>query len=145
MDSEPLVPRAEVPRGAERIAAHEHTPVGPPQRDLSPGMAVLDPDESEGAERALRNEMVADAEPSCERGAVAVVAVEQLEHAGGRAGCADSLLDVVSIDRVDHPDATVHGESVRAAFHELVGNPAEAAVELVTEPDSHAGESTGTR
>jgi hypothetical protein len=34
---------------------------------------------------------------------------------------------------------------VRAAFHELVGNPAEAALELVTEPDSHPGESTGTR
>jgi hypothetical protein len=108
-------------------------------------MTVLDRDESERAERALRNEVVADAEPSCERDTVAVVAVEQLEHARGCARCADPLLDVVSIDWVDHPDATVHGERVRAALHELVGNPPEAAVELVTEPDSHPGESTGTR
>jgi hypothetical protein len=145
MDSEPLVPRTEVPRGAERIAAHEHTPVGPPEGHLFPGITVLDRDESERAERALGNEVVTDAEPSCERGAVAIVAVQQLEHSCGCARCADSLLDIVSIDGVDHPDATVQGESVRAALHELVRNPAEADVELVTEPDSHPGESTGTR
>jgi hypothetical protein len=34
---------------------------------------------------------------------------------------------------------------VRAALHELVHDPAEAAVELVAEADSHPGESTGTR
>jgi hypothetical protein len=34
---------------------------------------------------------------------------------------------------------------VRAALHELVDDPAEAAVELVAETDSHPGESTGTR
>jgi hypothetical protein len=34
---------------------------------------------------------------------------------------------------------------VRATFHELVDDPAEAAVELVAVANSHPGESTGTR
>jgi hypothetical protein len=34
---------------------------------------------------------------------------------------------------------------VRAALHELGDDPAEAAVELVAEPDSHPGERTRTQ
>jgi hypothetical protein len=33
---------------------------------------------------------------------------------------------------------------MRAAFHELVEDPAEAGVELVAEAGAHEGESTGT-
>jgi hypothetical protein len=33
---------------------------------------------------------------------------------------------------------------VRAALHELGDDPAEAAIELVAEPDSHPGERTRT-
>ena len=89
--------------------------------------------------------MVPDTELSREGGAVAVVAVEQLDDAGRCPGRTDSFLDPVSFDRIDHPDAAVVDERVRAPLHELVDDPAEASLELVAEPDSHPAESTGTR
>ena len=145
MDCQAVVPSPEVGRGAEHVGADEHVAVGPPERDFLPGTAVLEGDAGERTERAVRDEVVADAEPSREFGAGAVVPVEQLDHACGGAGRPNALLDALSVDRVDHPDAAVHDERVRAALHELVDNPAEAAVELVAEADSHTGESTGTR
>jgi hypothetical protein len=145
MDCQPLVPGTEIRGGAEHVGADEHAAVGPPERDLLPGTAVLDGDAGERTERALREEVVADAEPSGESGAGAVVPVEQLNHARRRARRLDAFLHVVPVDGVDHPDAAVHDEGVRAALHELVNDPAEAAVELVAEADSHPGESTGTR
>jgi len=145
MDCQPLVSRTEVRRGAEHVGADEHTVVGPPERDFLPGTAVLDVDAGERTERAVRDEVVADAELSGEFCAGAVVPVEQLDHACRGAGRPDALLDALPVDRVDHPDAAVHDEGVRAALHELVHDPAEAAVELVAEADSHPGESTGTR
>ncbi|MEN3313288.1 MAG: hypothetical protein V7645_2617 [Actinomycetota bacterium] len=89
--------------------------------------------------------MVAHAEPGGECRAGAVVPVEQLEHARRSAGSPDAFLDAVSVDWVDQPDTTVHDQGVRAAPHELVDDPAEAAVEVVAEADSHPRESTGTR
>ena len=145
MDCQAVVPGTEVRRGAEHVGADEHAAVRPPERDFLPGTAVLDVDAGERTERAARDEVVADAEPSGERGAGAVVPVEQLDHARGGAGRPNAFLDALSVDRVDHPDAAVHDEGVRAALHELVHDPAEAAVELVAEADSHPGESTGTR
>jgi len=145
MDCQALVPGAEVRRGAEHVGADEHAAVGPPERDFLPGTAVLDVDAGERTERAMRDEVVADAKPSGECGAGTVVPVEQLDHARGGTGRPDALLDALSVDRVDHPDAAVHDERVRAALHELVDNPAEAAGEFVAEADSHPGESTGTR
>lgn len=93
----------------------------------------------------MRNDVVPDTELSREGGAIAVVAVEQLNDARGLACGADPFLDTFAVDRIDHPDAAVFDEGVRAAFHELVNDPAEATVELVAEPDSHPAESTGTR
>jgi len=145
MDCQAVVPGTEVRRGAEHVGADEHVAVGPPERDFLPGTAVLDVDAGERTERAVRDEVVADAEPSGERGAGTVVPVEQQDHARGGAGRPDAFLDALSVDRVDHPDAAVHDKGVRAALHELVHDPAEAAVELVAEADSHPGESTGTR
>ena len=145
MDCQPLVPGAEIRGGAEHVGADEHQAVGPPERDLLPGTAVLDGDAGERTERALRKEVVADAEPSGESRAGAVVPAEQLNHARRRARRLDAFLHVVPVDGIDHPDAAVHDEGVRAALHELVGDPTEAAVELVAEADSHPGESTGTR
>jgi hypothetical protein len=78
---------------------------------------------------------MADTEPGSERGAVAVVPVEQLEDACRRPCGADPFLDPVPVDGIDHPDPAVLDESVRAALHELVDDPAEPAVELVTETD----------
>ena len=89
--------------------------------------------------------MVADAETSSQGGAIAVVAIEQLKNTGRCAGRPDTFLDAVAIECVDHPDAAIHDEGVRAALHELVHDPAEAHVELVAEADSHPGESTATR
>src|SRR6266487_3881194 len=145
MDCQPLVPGAEVRRGAEHVRADAHAAVGPPERDFLPGTAVFAGDAGERTERALRDDVVPDAEPSGERGAGAVVPVEQLDNARGGAGRPDALLDALAVDRVDHPDAAVHDEGVRAPLHELVDDPAEAPLELVAEADSHPGESTGTR
>jgi hypothetical protein len=88
--------------------------------------------------------MVTNTEARGEGRAVTVVSVEQLDHAGGSTRPADPFLDAVAVDRVDHPDAAVRGESVRAALHELGNDPAEAAIELVAKSDSHPGERTGT-
>ena len=72
------------------------------------------------------------------------MAVEQLEHAGRLAGRADSLLDAVAGEGIDQPDTATCDERVRAAFPELVHDPAEADVELVAEPDTHNSDTTGT-
>jgi len=133
-----------IPRSAEHIGADEHAAIGPPERDLVPRLAVPDGDAGERAQRSLRNNVVSDTEPSGEGGAVAVVPVEQLEDARGCAPRADPLLDTVSVDRIDRPDATVLDESVRATLHELVDDPAEAAAELVAKPGPHSAELTAT-
>ena len=133
MHPQPLVAGAEVRRSAEHVGTDEHSSVGPPERDLLPGVFVLDGDRSERAERFLRNDVMADTEPGSERGAVAVVPVEQLEDARRRACGADPLLDAIPVDGIDHPDTAVVDESVRTALHELVDDPAEPAVELVAE------------
>ncbi len=88
--------------------------------------------------------MVADTEPSREGGAVAVVPVEQLQDASGRAYSADAFLGTVAVDGIDHPDAAVLDEGVRATLHELLDDPAEATVELVARPELHSAELTDT-
>jgi hypothetical protein len=145
MDCQPLIPCTEVRRGAQCIGADQHPAVGPPERDLFPRTAVSESDAGERTDRTLWYDVVADAEPGGEGGTVAVVPVEQLEHARGGAGCPDAFLDAVAVDRIDHPDTPVHDEGVRATLHELSSDPAEAAVELVAEADLHPPESTGTR
>lgn len=145
MHCEPLIAGPVVRRGAEHIGADEHAAAGPPERNLVPGAAVLDGDEGERAQRPLRNDVVPDTEAGGEGGAVTVVPVEQLQDTGGCACSADSFLDTVPVDGIDHPDAAVLDDGVRATLHELVDDPTEAAVELVAERDSHPGESTGTR
>src|SRR5438094_10026239 len=84
MDCQPLVPGTEIRGGAEHVGADEHAAVGPPERDLLPGTGVLGGDAGERTERALREEVVADAEPSGESRAGAVVPAEQLNHARRR-------------------------------------------------------------
>lgn len=85
-----------------------------------------------------------NAEPRSERRAIAIVPIEQLQDACRSAGCANTLVQPVPIECVDQPDTAVRNERVRAALHELVGDPAESAVELVAIAELHSGESTGT-
>ena len=145
MHGQPLVAGPVVRRSAEHVGADEHAVVGPPERDLVPGVAVPDGDAGERAHRPLRNDVVPNTEPGGESGAVAIVPVEQLQDARRCTCSADALLDTVPVDGIDRPDAAVVDERVRATLHELVDDPPEAAVELVAERDSHPGESTGTR
>ena len=135
MDCQPLISRAEVRCRAEHIGADEHAAVRPPKRDLIPGMALLDSDAGERAQRTVWDDVMPDTEPSSKGGAVAVVAVEQLHDARRCARGADTFFDTVPVDRIDYPDAAVLDECVRAALHELVGDPAEAPVELVAEAE----------
>jgi hypothetical protein len=86
-----------------------------------------------------------DTEPSGEGTAVAVVAVEQLQDARRCACRADPLLDTFPVDGIDDPDATVFDDGVRAPFHELVDDPAEATVELVAEPHLHRCAAQGSK
>lgn len=144
MDSETLLARPKITRSAEHVCADEHAAVGPPEHDLVPGAAVLDRDAGERAERTSRDDVVADTEPSGEGRATAVVPVEQLDDARGCARSTDPFLDTVPVDGIDHPDAAVHDEGMRATLHELVDDPAEAIVELVAKPGPHSPELTDT-
>jgi hypothetical protein len=92
---------------------------------------VLYGDELERRDRFPRKTVVLDAQPLRELGAVAVVTVEQLEHAGRLTGRANSLLDACAVHGIHQPYAAVDDQRVRAALHELVDDPAEAVVELV--------------
>jgi hypothetical protein len=136
MHRKSLIAGSVIPRSAEHIGADKHAAIGPPECDLVPRLAVPDGDAGERAQRALRNNVVPDTESSGEGGAVAVVPVEQLEDARGRARRADPLLDIVSVDGIDRPDAVVLDKGVRATLHELVDDPAEPAAELVAKAEA---------
>jgi hypothetical protein len=136
MHRQSLIAGPVIPSSPEHIGADKHAAIGPPERDLVPRLAAPDGDEGEWAQRALRNNVVPDTEPSGEGGAVAVVPVEQLEDARGCARRADPLLNIVSVDGIDRPDAAVLDEGVRATLHELVDDPAEPAAELVAKAEA---------
>ena len=76
------------------------------------------------------------AEPGGERGAVAVVAIEQLDHACGRPERGRTLDRLGHVDRVDQPDAVAGVERVRRARQPLARDPREAERKLV-EGDGH--------
>jgi hypothetical protein len=144
MDGKPLVPREVVARGAECVADRQDAARRPPQRDLVPKAPAPDRDDLEGPKPGTRHDVMRNAEPGSQRGGVAVVPIEQLDHAGRFSGGADLLVEALAVERIDQPDAAVGDERVRATFHELVCDPAEAGIELVTGADAHAGQSTGT-
>ena len=81
------------------------------------------------------------AEPTRYEGAVAPVAVEQLDDAGGLAELTHAIVEPVDVEDVEEPDPAVAGDSVRGALEvlRLVGLPAEAALELVHDPHGRAG------
>jgi hypothetical protein len=140
---EPL-PRAEiVRRRTDRLRAHQRTPRGPPERDLSPAAAV---EEAQGHERrpghALEGQPVQrDVEQRGKRLTVALVTVDELEHPGGLAEHPDPLLDLVAGDWIDDPDTAAVLQRVRGTFDQLwLGrNPADAEACGSEEADLHAG------
>ena len=135
MNPEPLVTGEEVVHCPERIAAQEDTSLGPPEGDLLPPAPHPDRNELERRHARGRYDVMRHAETLRQLGAVPVVAVEQLQDPGRLAGAPDPILHAVAEERIDHPDAAGDDESVRTARHELVDDPAEAAIELVAEPD----------
>lgn len=142
MQREAVGARAVVQRCPQRVAGREDPSLWPPQRHFLPRLAHADGAELERPERLSRDDVMLDAESSCELGAVAVVPVEQLDNARRGACRADTLLHVLAVDRIDQPDATAVDERVRAALHELVGDtPLEAARELA---EIHAADSMVT-
>src|SRR5580765_1827272 len=73
---------------------------------------------------------------------VAVVPVEQLDHAGRLAERARPLERVRPEHRVDEPHAPVNRERVRRPRHTLLGDPAEPVVALVDEAKRQARPTT---
>ena len=125
-------------RAGLRLASviHEHAPLGPPESDLFPFPGIDDTDEHERCDRPSGYDMQRNAEALGDRARIAIVPVQQLENSGRHARSADPLLHTLAVDRIDHPDLAVRHQRVRAALEHLVlGDPAEAAVELVAEPD----------
>lgn len=131
MNPEPLVACVEVVHRAERIGADEHTSLGPPEGDFLP--PAPHPDRNELERRHARGgyEVVRHAETLRQLGAVSVMPVEELQDPGRLAGGPDPILYAVAENWIDRPDAAGGDEHVRAARHELVHDPTEAAVELV--------------
>lgn len=142
MQREPLVACAVIARSAECVAAHEHAPPRPPERNLLPTPAHPHDAKLERRQLLLRNDVVRHPEPGRKGGAVAVVTVEELDHTGRLTGAANALLHSVTVERIDQPDASAFDERVRAALDELVLDPTEAILELVAEADAHAGDLT---
>lgn len=70
--------------------------------------------------------------------------VEQLDDARRLADRARALLDAAAREWIDQPDAPARNKSVRATLNELIDDPAEDTVELIAEPDMHAGDTMGT-
>ena len=93
-------------------------------------------------ERALRHRVGRDdvrhAEPRSERGAVAIVTVEQLDDACGLAEIERAVDRVGPVERVHEPDLPVRDERVRGPRRRLVGDPAETVLaEVVAEAERH--------
>jgi hypothetical protein len=132
MQADALAGRAEVADRAERVRADERARRRLPERYLSPPPTL--------SHRQDLERRIADRLPGAEvrhtealrpRGAAALVAIEQLQHARRLAERAHALLELRHIDGVGQPDAALDDERVRRPAHELVLRPAEAALPLV--------------
>jgi hypothetical protein len=131
MNPEPLVACEEVVHSPERIGADEQTSLGPPEGDFLPPAPHPDRNELEWRQARGGYDMVRHAETLRQLGAVSVMPVEQLQDPGRLAGGPDPTLHAVAQDWIDRPNAPGGDEHVRTARHELIHDPAKAAVELV--------------
>jgi hypothetical protein len=128
-----LARRAEVADGSERVGCDEYAPLRPPQRDLAPEPVAEDRQEVERRD-LRRHDVVRHTERRGKCGAVAVVAVEELEHPSRLPALPHSPLGVGPGHRIDQPHAAVDDERVGGAANRVVVvDPAEAEVLLVAE------------
>src|SRR3954469_3540575 len=119
MHPQPLVTGPVERRRPVRLRADQYPLVAPPERHLAPAPLQPHRQELEGAERLPRHRVVRDPEAGGDRGAVAVVPVEQLDHACD----VFQLVDARPVYRIDQPRAGVGGERMGAALHELLLDP----------------------
>ena len=124
---------------ADRLGHDECACRLPPEGCLVP---VTPAAERDRLERALghrvRNDDVGDAELGCDRGAVTVVPVEQLQDGDGGSELARPLERGREAHGIDQPDAPIRGERVRRPRRRLVDDPGEAlGASLVAEANVH--------
>lgn len=140
MDAEALAGRAEVAGAAEGVCADDDALLRKPERDLPPALEADDGSDDEGRSRQIgqRRDMERHTEPVRDRGAVALVPVEELDDAGRLAEGAEPVVEAVAVDRVGQPHTAVCQHGVRGAAQKLpLGQPAEAVLELVAESERH--------
>jgi hypothetical protein len=139
MHGEALAGGPEVRGGAERVSEDEHAPLCPPERCFAPARHVHDAEEPEGSAFDVLSwyDVMRHAETSRELRAVAVVAVEELDHSRRPAGSADPLFDPVHLERIDEPDAALHDERVRCPLQEPLFPSPEPVGELVADAKVH--------
>ena len=137
VDADRLVAGGEVGNRPERVGDDQDASLGPPERGLAPEAVAHELNELERPDVTARNLVERHAVPARERGGVAAVPVEQLDHAGRHAEGADPVVETRVIDRVDKPDAAVREQCVRRPLERLLDLPAEAPVLPVDERDLH--------
>src|SRR5918995_4492199 len=137
MDTERLVPGAEVAGAAERIGADERPAAWNPGGELPPEARIDDANELETRPRQLvdRDGEVRYAEERRKLGRIALVPVEQLDDPGRLAERRDAFERRLPGERIEEPDAVLTGNRMRRALHPLVDLPAEPALELVAEAE----------
>jgi DNA polymerase (family X) len=140
VDADRLVGCAEVPDGAERVADDEDSLRSEPKRHLLPEPVSDDRDHFERrvGHSVKGRHVERGAEASCDGRAVALVAVEQLDHASRLAELPDPLVDPGAIEDVRQPHGIPDSDRVRGALEAVAfGRPAEAVLELVDEAELH--------
>ena len=135
-----VVPRRSVEAvRADRLGDDERPLRLPPEGHLAP---ALRPPHRDHGERAvgerIRDDEVRHAERRGDRRAVAVVAVEELEHGDRLAEGPGPLERRLVSDGVDEPDPAVARQDVRGTGRRLVDDPREAlGTAVVAEADLH--------
>ena len=140
VNAERLATRAEVAEAPERVAADQDSFLREPERDLPPEPSAHDRQHDERGTRHVRErrQVEGNAEALRDRGAVALVTVDELDDSGRLAEGADPLVEARAVDDVRQPDASSDPQRMRRALEALsLEMPAEPVLELVTETELH--------
>jgi DNA polymerase (family 10) len=140
VDADRLVGGAEVADRAERVADDQDPLRGEPERHLLPEPAADDRDHLERrvGDSVEGRHVERDAEAARDRGAVALVTVEELDHASGLPELRDSLVDPGPVEDVSQPNGVPDSNRVRGSFEAIAfRRPADAVLELVDETELH--------